>query len=78
MKKLIVSGALALIAVSATACGRMADLEEPRPRAPERGMRDDRAPGLPEPATQNQPNRTQPIDGGPSSNPYDGPGNRPG
>lgn len=78
MKKLVLAGALALIAVSASACGRMADLEAPRPRETERDVRGSRAPGLPEPGTVNQPNRTQPIDGGPSSNPYDGPGNRPG
>jgi hypothetical protein len=78
MKKLIFMGGLALIAVSASACGRMADLDAPPEKRTERGMRDERAPGLPEPATQNRPNRTQPIDGGPASNPYDGPGNRPG
>lgn len=78
MKKLIVAGALALIAASTAACGRMADLDAPPARETERGMRPSTAPGLPEPSTVNRPNRTQPIDGGPSSNPYDGPGNRPG
>ncbi|MBL0968812.1 MAG: hypothetical protein IBJ02_06835 [Brevundimonas sp.] len=78
MKKLIVLGALALIAASTAACGRMADLDAPPARQTERGMRPGNAPSLPEPSTVNRPNRTQPIDGGPSSNPYDGPGNRPG
>jgi hypothetical protein len=78
MKKLLLVGFAALIAVSASACGRMADLDAPPAKETERGMRDERAPGLPEPGTVNQPNRNLPIDGGPSSNPYDGSGNRPG
>ncbi|MDQ3124564.1 MAG: hypothetical protein M3Q74_03050 [Pseudomonadota bacterium] len=78
MKKIVLAGVAALIAVSAAACGRMADLDAPPARETERGMRDERAPSLPEPSTQNRPNRQMPIDGGPSSNPYDGPGNRPG
>jgi predicted small lipoprotein YifL len=77
MKKLLLAGVAALIAVSASACGRMADLDAPPAKATERSMRGERAPGLPEPATVNQPNRTLPIDGGPGSNPYDGPGNDP-
>ncbi len=78
MKKLIVTGLAALIAVSAAGCGRMADLEAPPARETERGMRDERAPGLPEPATINRPPSQVPIDGGPSSNPYAGPGSSPG
>ena len=78
MKKIVRAGLIALIAVSAAACGRTADLDAPPARETERGMRDERAPSLPEPSTQNRPNRQAPIDGGPSSNPYDGPGNRPG
>ena len=78
MKKLVLAGVVALIAVSASACGRMADLDAPPAKRTERGMRDGRAPGLPEPGTVNRPNRELPIDGGPGSNPYDGAGNRPG
>jgi predicted small lipoprotein YifL len=78
MKKLVLTGVVALVAVSAAGCGRMADLDAPPARQTERDMRDGRAPGLPEPGTVNQPNRNLPIDGGPASNPYDGPGNRPG
>lgn len=71
MKKLIAVGALALLAVSAAACGRMADLESPAPRETERAPRDARAPALPDPATVNRPSSQQPIDGGPS-NPFGG------
>lgn len=78
MKKLVLMGIVALIAVSASACGRMADLDAPPAKKTERGMRDGRAPGLPEPGTVNQPNRQLPIDGGPGSTPFDGAGNRPG
>ena len=77
MKKLAVAGLAALIAASAAGCGRMADLEAPR-RATERGMRDANAEGLPEPATINRPNREVPVEGGPGSTPFDGPGNSPG
>ena len=77
MRKLTVAGLAALIAVSAAGCGRMADLEAPR-REPERGMRDANADSLPEPATINRPNRELPVEGGPGSTPFDGPGNRPG
>jgi predicted small lipoprotein YifL len=78
MKKLVLMGVAALVAVSVAGCGRMADLDAPPAKKSERGMRDDRAPGLPEPGTVNRPNRELPIEGGPGSNPYDGPGNRPG
>ena len=75
MNKLIVLGALALIAVSASACGRMADLESPAPRGEqretERAPRDANARALPDPATINRPSSQQPIDGGPS-NPFGG------
>ena len=77
MKKLAIAGVAALIAVSAAACGRMADLDAPPAKRTERGMRDGRAAGLPEPATVNRPNREMPIDGGPGSTPLDGAGNRP-
>ncbi|MFN3559939.1 MAG: hypothetical protein ACK4UQ_11715 [Brevundimonas sp.] len=77
MKKLVIAGVAALIAVSAAACGRMADLDAPPAKRTERGMRDDRARSLPEPATVNRPNREMPIDGGPGSNPFDGAGNTP-
>ena len=66
MKKLIAAGALALIAVSAAACGRMADLETPAPRKTERAPRDARAPAPVDPATVNRPSSQVPIDGGPA------------
>ena len=44
-----------MIAVSASACGRMADLDAPPAKRTERGMRDERAPNLPEPATIYRP-----------------------
>ena len=78
MKKIFVAGIAALIAVSATGCGRMADLDAPPAKRTERGMRDDRAPNLPEPATVYRPPSQVPIDGGPSSNPYGGSGSNPG
>ncbi len=71
MNKLVVLGALALIAVSASACGRMADLESPAPRETERAPRDANAKALPDPATINRPSSQQPIDGGPN-NPFGG------
>ena len=78
MNKLLLAGVAALIAVSASACGRMADLEAPPARKEtERGMRPASAPGLPEPGTVNRPNRELPIDGGPSSSPFGGSGNNP-
>jgi hypothetical protein len=72
MKKIIVAGALGVIALSASACGRMADLESPAPRETERAPRDARAADLPDPATVNRPSSQQPIDGGPS-NPFGAP-----
>lgn len=78
MKKIVFAGVAALIAVSAAACGRMADLDAPPARETERGMRDERARSLPEPATVNRPPSQAPIDGGPSSNPYGGSGTNPG
>ena len=71
MKKLILTGALALTAVAASGCGRMADLEAPAPRETERAPRDANAPDLPDPATINRPSSQMPIDGGPS-NPFGG------
>jgi len=67
MKKLFAAGALALIALSSAACGRMADLEAPAPRETERAMRDARAPAPVDPATVNAPSSQVPIDGGPSN-----------
>ncbi|OGN44422.1 MAG: hypothetical protein A2623_08470 [Caulobacterales bacterium RIFCSPHIGHO2_01_FULL_70_19] len=78
MKKLTVAGLAALIAVSAAGCGRMADLDAPPAKRTERGMRSAEAESLPEPATINRPNRQLPIEGGPGSTPFDGPGNSPG
>ena len=78
MKKIVVAGVAALIAVSAAGCGRMADLDAPPAKRTERGMRDERAPNLPEPATVYRPPSQAPIDGGPSSNPYGGSGSNPG
>ncbi len=71
MKTLITAGALALLAVSAAACGRMADLEAPQPRETERAPRSASDPKLPDPATINRPSSQQPIDGGPT-NPFGG------
>jgi len=78
MKKIVLAGVAALIAVSAAACGRMADLDAPPAKRTERGMRDERARNLPEPATVNRPPSQVPIDGGPSSSPYGGSGSNPG
>jgi len=78
MKKIVVAGVVALIAVSAAGCGRMADLNAPPVKQTERGMRDERAPNLPEPATIYRPPSQAPIDGGPSSSPYGGSGSNPG
>lgn len=71
MTKTLVLGALAVVALSTAACGRMADLEAPAPRETERAQRDARAPNLPDPATINRPSSQQPIDGGPT-NPFGG------
>ncbi len=76
MKSIVSLGVLALFALSAAGCGRMADLEAPPAKKTERSERGARAPGLPEPATVYRPPSTQPIDGGPTS-PYNGPGAQP-
>jgi len=73
MKKILPVGAAALIAVSAAGCGRMADLDAP----PQRSLPSARGPGPVEPATVYRPPSQQPIDGGPSSNPYGGSGSNP-
>ena len=70
---LILAGAALVL----SGCGRMGELESPH-RETERAPRSARSPGLPEPATINRPNREVPVEGGPGSTPYDGPGNRPG
>ena len=67
MTKVLTLGALAILAVVAAGCGRMADLESPAPRQTERAPRDARAPALPDPATINRPSSQMPIDGGPSN-----------
>ena len=67
MTKVLALGALAILAVAAAGCGRMADLESPAPRETERAPRDARAPALPDPATINRPSSQMPIDGGPSN-----------
>lgn len=72
LKTVAVAGLAALFATAG--CGRMADLEAPPARKTERGMRSDRAPSLPEPATVYRPPSTQPIDGGPNTSPYSGSG----
>ena len=77
MKKLVLMGAAALIALSAAGCGRMADLEAPPARKTERSLPGARGPGPDEPATVYRPPSQQPIDGGPSSNPYGGSGSDP-
>ncbi|WP_298745952.1 hypothetical protein [uncultured Brevundimonas sp.] len=77
MKKLVLPGVVALIAVSAAGCGRMADLEAPPARSTERSLPDGRGPGPVEPATVYRPPSEAPIDGGPSSNPYGGSGSSP-
>ena len=78
MKKLVLGGLCALIAVSASACGRMADLDAPPAKRTERSLPDGRSgPGPVEPATVNRPPSQVPIDGGPSSNPYGGSGSNP-
>ena len=77
MKKLFVLGAAAVIALAAAGCGRMADLDAPSAKRTERAMPDERGPGPVEPATVYRPPSQQPIDGGPSSNPYGGSGSSP-
>lgn len=76
MKPLVLAGALALIAVSVSACGRIADLDAPPAKKTERGLRPASATPLPDPATVYRPPSVQPIDGGPTS-PYNGPGAQP-
>lgn len=71
MTKSLTLGTLALMAIAAAGCGRMADLESPVPRQTERAPRDAHAPALPDPATINRPSSQQPIDGGPT-NPFGG------
>ena len=72
MKTLILIGASALLALSASACGRMADLEAPAPRETERVQRDRWAPKPVDPATVNRPSTQIPVDGGPV-NPFGAP-----
>ena len=67
MTRSLTLGAIAILAVAAAGCGRMADLESPAPRETERAPRDARSPALPDPATINRPSSQQPIDGGPSN-----------
>ena len=67
MTRFLTLGVLALMAVAAAGCGRMADLESPAPRETERAPRDARAPAQPDPATINRPSSQMPIDGGPSN-----------
>lgn len=74
MKKIILSGLALLTVLSAAACGRMADLEAPPARQTERAPRGPNDEPIAEPATVNRPPSQLPIDGGPSSNPYGGPG----
>ena len=63
---LIAVGALALMA---SACGRMADLEAPGAVQNERAPRDRNAKTLPEPATVNRAPSQMPIDSG-ASDPF--------
>lgn len=65
MKTAASLGLIALIALSASACGRMGDLEPPRQT--ERAPRGDHSEPLPDPATQNIPPSQNPIDGAPRS-----------
>ena len=74
MNKILLAGAAALIAVTAAGCGRMADLDAPPAKRTERSLPSARGPGPVEPATVYRPTSQQPIDGGPSSNPYGGSG----
>ena len=77
MKHIVSLGVLALFAVSAAGCGRMADLDAPPAKRTERSLPSGRGPGPVEPATVYRPPSQQPIDGGPSSNPYGGSGSNP-
>ena len=69
MKTLILIGASALLALSASGCGRMADLEAPGAVQTERAPRDRNAKSLPDPATINTSPRQNPIDSG-ASDPF--------
>ncbi|MGV9007516.1 MAG: hypothetical protein ACOH1H_12360 [Brevundimonas sp.] len=73
MTRLLLSGAIALIALSAAGCGRIADLDAPPARKTERSLPDAHGPTPREPATVNRPPSQMPIDGGTTGNPYDGP-----
>ena len=77
MKRLVLVSAAVLMAIPVSACGRMADLEAPPAKRTERSLPDARGPGPVEPATVYRPPSQQPIDGGPSSNPYGGSGTNP-
>ena len=77
MKKLVLVSAAVLMAIPGSACGRMADPEAPPAKRTERSLPDARGPGPVEPATVYRPPSQQPIDGGPSSNPYGGSGSDP-
>ena len=77
MKKLVLVSAAVLMAIPVSACGRMADLEAPPAKRTERSLPSARGPGPVEPATVYRPPSQQPIDGGPSSNPYGGSGSNP-
>ena len=77
MKKLVLVGAAALIALPLSACGRMADLDAPPAKQTERSLPSGRGPGPTEPATVYRPPSQAPIDGGPSSNPFGGSGSSP-
>ena len=77
MKRLGLVSAAVVMAIPVSACGRMADLEAPPAKRTERSLPDARGPGPVEPATVYRPPSQQPIDGGPSSNPYGGSGTNP-
>ena len=77
MKKLVLAGAAALIALSAAGCGRMADLDAPPAKRTERSLPSGRGPGPVEPATVYRPPSQAPIAGGPSSSPFGGSGSSP-
>jgi len=74
MKTIVISGLVALAALSPAAGGRLADLEAPPARETERAMRGPNGEPIAEPATVNRPPSQMPIDGGPSSSPFGGPG----
>lgn len=73
MRAILAAGAIALIALTTSACGRMGELERPSARETERARRGADAPSLPDPATLNRPATQVPIDGG-ASNPFSGSG----